>query len=121
MDQSGIKMVTAYGNALGITIRGNVHAHDKIMTGLALWAMKHIHNKAQSQIIIDHLSLHIHHSYVVTPNMWDAEVLLHQAPCKSPKDSLSAYLARLLHQENLSITIASPGPKELVFTLHPRT
>jgi sulfatase maturation enzyme AslB (radical SAM superfamily) len=120
MDQSGIKMVTAYGNTIGITITGSTQGHDKIMTGLTLWAMKHIHNKAQSLITLNNNTLHIHHSYVVTPNTHESEVLLNRALCKSPKDSLSAYLARLLDQEHLALTIENPGPKELLLTLVPK-
>jgi hypothetical protein len=115
----GIKIVTAYGQSLGIAITGTVNENDKIMTGLTLWAMKHIHNKSQSLITLDKNSLHIQHSYVLTPN-YDADVLLDNALCSSPKDSFSAYLSRLIHQKNLSVTIKSPGPKELHVTLHPR-
>ena len=114
---SGTDMITAYGTSLGITITGHCAHHNKIITGLTLWAIKQVQARSQTCISLTNDAIHIH-SPCLKPHLCDISVLLGQANIKSPRDSLSAYLARLLAQSGMSLTTHSPSGQELVIKWH---
>ena len=117
-DHSGTDMITAYGTSLGITITGHGEHHNKIITGLTLWAIKQVQARSQTRISRTNNTIHID-SPCLKPHLCDVTVLLGQTNIKSPRDSLSAYLARLLAQSELSLTTHSPSGQELIIQLHP--
>jgi hypothetical protein len=115
--QQGLDMVTQYAKTLGILVTGQAQTHAKIMTGLTLWAMKHLFVRSQSDITWGDRIVHVR-SASLQVQMAEYNVLLGNAVCQTPKDSFSAYLARLLYQNNMTLEITSPLPKELVLRLH---
>jgi hypothetical protein len=117
-DHSGTDMITAYGTSLGISITGHSDHHSKIITGLTLWAIKQVQARSQTCVSRTNNAIHIH-SPCLKPDLCDISVLLGQTNIKSPRDSLSAYLARLLAQSGMSLTAHSPNSQELVIELHP--
>jgi hypothetical protein len=118
-DHSGTDMMTAYGASLGITITGHSDRHNKIITGLTLWAIKQVQARSQTCISRTHHAIHIH-SPCLKPNVFDVSILLGQTNIKSPRDSFSAYLARLLVQSEISLTTHSPSGQEFVIQLQPK-
>ncbi|MBM3631633.1 MAG: hypothetical protein FJX00_01410 [Alphaproteobacteria bacterium] len=114
-DHSGTDMITAYGASLGITVTGHGEHHNKIITG---WAIKQVQARSQARISRTNNTIHID-SPCLKPHLCDVTVLLGQTNIKSPRDSLSAYLARLLAQSELSLTTHSPSGQELIIQLHP--
>lgn len=116
-DQTSTDMVTAYGDSLGITITGQAEKNHKIITGLTLWAIKQVQARSQTHISRTNYSIHIH-SHSLKPELCDVTVLLGTNTIKGPRDSLSAYLARLLAQSDLSLTTHSPSGQELILELH---
>ena len=114
--QQGLDMVTMYGKSLGISIAGQAQPQSKIMAGLTLWAIKHLFIRNQSDITWGQSMVHIRGTPLsIQTAEWG--VLLGQSLCKTPRDSLSAYLAQLLYQKNMMLEITAPLPKEIVFRL----
>ncbi len=114
---NGTDMIAAYGSSLGITITGHSMHHNKIITGLTLWAIKQVQARSQTSISRTNDAIHIH-SPCLKPDLCDVSVLLGETNIKSPRDSLSAYLARLLVQFGMSLTTHRPSDQELVMELH---
>lgn len=115
-DQQGEQMMAAYGKTLGILITGRAKSFCKIMTGLILWATKQVHGRSETTIAYQENTLHVRSSSLKA-HSYEMDVLLNLAPCKSPRDSFSAYLARLLQQQELSLTAEYPTQGELILRL----
>jgi hypothetical protein len=116
-DQQGPEMVAQYANSMGVSITVQAQPEAKIMTGLTLWVIKHLFARNQTNITWGNRTLHVR-SAALQMHTPEWEVLLGNAPCKSPRDSFSAYLARLLNQKNITLELTSPLSKEIVFRLH---
>lgn len=118
-DRQGTDMITAYGHTLGIVILGHSSSHRKIITGLTLWAMKQVHGKSNTTITRQEKSIHMQSLALKTQGL-DTRVLFGQEPCTNPRDSFAAYVARLVEQEGVGLSIEFPSAQELFLTLHAR-
>ena len=116
-DKQSTDMITTYGQSLGITITGHADRNSKIITGLTLWAIKQVQARSQTTIVRTYDRIHIR-SNSLQPKRCDVSVLLGEDSIKSPRDSLSGYLVRLLTQSHLSLSTHSPSDQELVLELH---
>jgi len=115
-DQQGTQMIVAYGDTLGIIIQGHSLHNCKLITGLTLWAMKLFQGRCQTIITREDNRICMLCPALKMPTH-EMNVLLNKEPCKSPRDSLSAYLSRLLHQEKLSVSFDFPTPQEMIISL----